>query len=124
MATKLLIGLVLLPVSVWAQSSSAERAAILNEEMNFLMNSARQVQVYAAPDASSTLDMRQRRNGIAPSQMPGVERTENRYFSDEVNFQAAASDRISDEPEEGSEYDQEAAEDGFTMDGTRPKRSR
>ena len=113
--------LVLLPLSALAQTTAAEQAVILNEEMAFLMDSAPKARVYAAPDASANPDFRQRRNGPAPTQMPGVERAEDRYFSDEVTFQAAASDRITPEEDEANAYDEEAAEDGYRMDGTLPK---
>lgn len=125
MAMKPLVLLALLPLTSLAQMSSAERAMILNQEMDFLMQAAPKAETYAAPSASATPDFRQRRNGIAPSQMPGVERAEDRYFSDEVTFKAAAADRISDDQENENDmraYDEQAEEDGFSMDGTLRKR--
>lgn len=121
MAMRSFLAFLLFPLSVWAQSSTAERALILNEEMDYLLKAAPKVQVWSEPEANAAPDFRRRRNGVAPSQMPGVENTEERYFSDEVTLKAAASDRINEEPEEGSEYDEEARDDGYRVDGTVPR---
>lgn len=112
--------LLLLPLSTLAETS-AEQALILNEEMAYLMQMAPKAQVFAAPDAGPS--GRPRRSGQAPSQMDGVDRSEERIFSDEVSFQAAASDTITPEQDESRDYDEEAAED-YRVDGTAPRRSR
>ena len=41
--------------------------------------------------SAGNLPSRDQRSGPAPSQMQGVENLEERFFSDEVNFQAARS---------------------------------
>lgn len=118
----LVLSIIVFPTVLMAQTSASEQALILNDEMNYLLNSATSARVYSAPDTTAAPDNRLRRNGPAPSQMPGVERLEDRYFSDEVSVQAAASDRITPEAQESSAYDEEAREDGYRVDGTMPKK--
>lgn len=112
--------LLLLCFPVWAQSTPEERALILNEEMDFLLKSAPQVEVYTAP---SNAVAPTRRSGQAPSQMPeGVESAEDNYFSDEVRFQAAAADTITPTDDNLPPVDEEDM--SYLMDGGVPKTAR
>lgn len=75
---------------------SNEIAYLLNLEMESLMEVAAKPKVWSA----GKLPPRDQRSGPAPSQMQGVENLEERFFSDEVNFQSA---RSLDVPEETTE---------------------
>ena len=120
MATKRFIGLAMLSLRVFADTS-AENAMILNEEMEYLLKVADQAQVYAEPGAGPSRALNDRSNGIAPTQMRDIERAEDRYFSDEVSFQAAASEQTS--PTEDTDFvDEDSGDDDFRMDGRPPKR--
>lgn len=122
MAIMALLSFLLFPLSLLAQSN-AEQAIMLNEEMNQLMKSATDVKVWAAPGTSSRSGIQ--RNGVAPSQMKGVENLEDRYFSDDVTFQAAASDRINEEdPYADSELEEDKPLSDYRLDGTAPKKRR
>ncbi len=80
--------LALLVAPAFAAMTPEERALILNEEMDFLLKAAPQARVWSRPD---NIPSTTPRSGPAPSQVPGVENLEDRFFSDEVSFQAAAS---------------------------------
>ncbi len=64
-----------------------EMAYLLNLEMESLMQTASKPKVWS----SGRLPPRDQRSGPAPTQMEGVENLEERFFSDEVSFQAARS---------------------------------
>jgi hypothetical protein len=95
-----------------------ERALLLNQEMDFLLKAAPQVRVHGAPTAKATAIS----SGLAPSQMPvGIESSaEDNYFTDQVRFQAAASDKITGDQDAPLPEDDEAL--GFPIDGKAPKR--
>jgi hypothetical protein len=108
--------LLLLSFPLWAQSTPEERALILNEEMDFLLKSAPQVRVYAAPSNAAAPA---RGSGLSPSQMPaGVESLEDNYFSDEVRFQAAAADTINPSEDSAPAPEEDMS---YLMDGGVPK---
>ncbi len=75
---------------------SNEIAYLLNLEMDGLMQSAAKPKVWSA----GKLPPRDQRSGPAPSQMQGIENLEERFFSDEVSFQAARSMDVNEEEAE------------------------
>lgn len=84
MKTLTLIALAIISTQLFAFDSD-EIAYLLNQEMEGLMKAAPKPKVWA----SGSLPSRNQRSGPAPTQMDGVLNLEERFFSDEVNFQAA-----------------------------------
>jgi|GEM_PF-6704363 len=90
-------------------STTQERALQLNEEMEFLMSVANKPRIWG----EGSLPSRSERSGPAPTQMEGIENLEDRFFQDEVKFQAAqALDTTEDAEEESNDY---------RVDGTVPR---
>ena len=77
---------------------SDEIAYLLNQEMESLMKAAPKPKVWA----SGSMPSRNQRSGPAPTQMEGVENLEEKFFSDEVNFQAARSLEVQPEEAKGT----------------------
>lgn len=123
MAMIALLAFILFPTHALAMSE-AEEAIMLNEEMAQLMKSSTKVKIWAAPGSSARSQLDGPRNGLAPSQMKGVDDIEDRYFKDEVSFQAAASDRINEDLYEDSSLNEEEPTSDYRMDGTVPKKRR
>lgn len=92
-----------------------ERALILNNEMEFLMESASHPR---GGQASQETVLSGPATGLTPGQMQGVENLEERYFSDEVAVKASAvqPDDEEDEPEDTTDNR------GLRVDGTVPRR--
>lgn len=107
MAIRWLLILLILP-TVFA-STKEERALQLNEEMEFLLGAASKPVIWA----DGSLPAASERSGPAPTQMEGIENLENRFFQDEVKFQAA---QALETPEE---TDSETKD--YRVDGTLPK---
>ena len=106
MAIRWLFILVIIP-TVFA-STKEERALQLNEEMEFLMGAAGKPVIWA----DGSLPAPSERSGPAPTQMEGIENLENRFFQDEVKFQAAQALDTSENAEETKDY---------RVDGTVPQ---
>lgn len=117
MATKLWPTLMLVPALAYALTAE-ERALQLNEEMDWMLKAAPKAQVYGSPEFAGQT-RRGARNGLAPTQMQGVENVEDRFFSDEVRFQAAASDRINE-----TQAIEDDFETDYRVDGRVPKSSK
>lgn len=103
--------LILVSPAVLAQSRE-ERALQLNEEMEFLMGNAAKPHIWR----DGSLPARSLRSGPAPSQLEGIENLEDRFFRDEVSFQAARSEAPAEE-----EPTFEEAERAYRVDGSVPK---
>ena len=104
--------LILLIIPTVSASTKEERALQLNEEMEFLLGDAGKPVIWS----DGSLPAASERSGPAPTQMEGVENLENRFFQDEVKFQAAQA--------LGPAVDEDAAEDeraDYRVDGTVPK---
>ncbi|MBY0515853.1 MAG: hypothetical protein K2P81_03015 [Bacteriovoracaceae bacterium] len=112
MATFRLILILVFSTSVMA-ASSEERALQLNEEMDYLMSVAKKPKVWS----QGNLPPRAERSGPREIEIPGIENLENKYFTDDVSFQAAKSEELKqyDEPTE------EEAKKSYRVDGTVPK---
>ena len=116
MKTLTLIALAIISTQLKAFDSD-EIAYLLNLEMEGLMKAAPKPRVWA----SGSLPSRNQRSGPAPTQMDGVENLEQRFFSDEVNFQAARSVEILPEEiprEESSETKRKNSRLRARPDGT------
>jgi hypothetical protein len=111
MKTLTLIALAIISTQLFAFDSD-EIAYLLNQEMEGLMKAAPKPKVWA----SGSLPSRNQRSGPAPTQMDGVENLEQRFFSDEVNFQAARSLEV--QPEEDSEKKSKSSRLRARPDGT------
>ena len=88
-----LIALGIISTQLFAYESD-EIAYLLNQEMENLIKAAPKAKVWA----SGSLPSLDQRSGPSPTQMEGIENLEQRFFSDEVSFQAARSMEV--EPEE------------------------
>ncbi len=93
-------------------STTHERALQLNEEMEYLMSVANKPRIWG----EGSLPNRSERSGPAPTQMEGIENLENRFFQDEVKFQAAQAL----EPAVDEESSEDEAAD-YRVDGTVPQ---
>jgi hypothetical protein len=101
--------------------STEERAMELNEELEFMMSAAPKPRVWS----KGSLPPVDKRSGPAPSQVPGVENLEERFFSDEVNYQAAravAPQENTDEELESAEFESTERIDGSAPRGLKRKR--
>lgn len=96
--------------------TTEERALELNQELEFMMGVAAKPRVWG----KGSLPPRDKRSGPAPTQMPkGIENLEERYFSDEVSFQAAQAERTDAELE--ASVDEPLAAESERVDGMPPK---
>lgn len=111
MKTLTLIALAIISTQVFAFDSD-EIAYLLNLEMEGLMKAAPKPKVWA----SGSLPSLDQRSGPAPTQMEGVENLEQRFFSDEVTFQAARSLEV--EPEGGKRTKTKSSRLRARPDGT------
>ena len=102
----------MLSSSTLLAQSREERALRLNEEMEFLLGVASKPHIWRSSELPSRLE----RSGPAPTQMEGVENLEQRFFRDEVNFQAARAEAV-DDPEPSFEE----AEKAYRLDGSVPR---
>lgn len=100
--------LILLIIPAVHASTKEERALQLNEEMEFMMSVANKPVIWADGSLPPTSE----RSGPAPTQMEGIENLENRFFQDEVKFQAAQALEPSTETE--------APDADYRIDGTVP----
>ena len=108
MAIRCLLIMLIIPTVL--ASTTQERALQLNEEMEFLMSVANKPRIWG----EGSLPNRSERSGPAPTQMEGIENLEDRFFQDEVKFQAAqALDTTEDESEDETVRD-------YRVDGTVP----
>jgi hypothetical protein len=82
----ILCALWVISTKIYAMTAQ-ERAIILNQELEFLMQEAPKPQIWARGNLPSM----ENRSGPTESMLPGVEDIEKRFFKDQVRMQSARS---------------------------------